>query len=50
MQDVLVCPANGSQKLETIATDAVLLDIQGLMSLNLKGMGVRLVVETNPEA
>ncbi len=49
VQDVLSFARPTDPKLETIATDAVLLDIQGLMSLNLKGMGVRLVVETNPE-
>jgi signal transduction histidine kinase len=49
VQDVLSFARPTEPKLETIAADAVLLDIQGLMSLNLKGMGVRLVVETSSE-
>src|SRR5439155_16626158 len=49
VQDVLSFARPSDPKLETIAVDALLRDVQGLMSPNLERRGVQLVVESNTE-
>jgi signal transduction histidine kinase len=49
VQDVLSFARPADPKLETIAADTLLREVQGLMSPNLESHGVQLVVESNPE-
>jgi signal transduction histidine kinase len=49
VQDVLSFARPSDPKLETIATDTLLRDVQGLMSPNLERRGVQLVVESCTE-
>ncbi len=49
VQDVLSFARPSDPKLETIAVDTLLRDVQGLMSPNLERRGVQLVVESNTE-
>ena len=49
VQDVLSFARPSDPKLETIAADTLLRDVQGLMSPNLERRGVQLVVESNTE-
>ena len=49
MQDVLSFARPADPKLETIAADTLLREVQGLMSPNLESRGVQLVVESSPE-
>src|SRR5437762_1125179 len=49
VQDVLSFARPSDPKLETIAADTLLRDVQGLMSPNLERRGVHLVVESNTE-
>jgi signal transduction histidine kinase len=49
VQDILSFARPSDPKLETIAADTLLNDVQGLMSPNLESRGVRLAVEPNPE-
>ena len=49
VQDVLSFARPADPKLETIAADTLLRDIQGLMTPNLESRGVQLVVESNLE-
>jgi signal transduction histidine kinase len=49
VQDVLSFARPSDPKLETIAADTVIREVQGLMSPNLESRGVELVVESNPE-
>ena len=49
VQDVLSFARPSDPKLENIAADTLLRDVQGLMSPNLERRGVQLVVESNPE-
>ena len=49
VQNALSFARPADPKLETIAVDTLLREIQGLMSPNLEGRGVRLVVESSPE-
>jgi signal transduction histidine kinase len=48
VQDVLSFARPADPKLETIAADTLLRDVQGLMTPNLESRGVQLVVESNP--
>jgi signal transduction histidine kinase len=49
VQDVLSFARPSDPKLETIAADTLLRDVQGLMAPNLERRGVQLVVESNTE-
>jgi signal transduction histidine kinase len=49
VQDVLSFARPSDPKLETLAADTLLREVQGLMSPNLESRGVQLVVESNPE-
>jgi signal transduction histidine kinase len=49
VQDVLSFARPADPRLETIAADTVIREVQGLMSLDLEGRGLKLVVESNPE-
>ena len=49
VQDVLSFARPSDPKLETIAADTVLREVQGLMSPDLESRGVQLVVESSPE-
>jgi signal transduction histidine kinase len=49
VQDALSFARPADPKLETIAADTLLREVQGLMSTSLEGRGVPLVVEPNPE-
>ena len=49
VQDVLSFARPSDPTLETVAADALLRDVQGLMSPNLERRGVQLVVESNTE-
>ncbi len=49
VQDVLSFARPSDPKLETIAADTLLREVQGLMSPDLESRGVQLVVESNPE-
>jgi signal transduction histidine kinase len=49
VQDVLSFARPSDPKLETIAADAVIREVQGLMSPNLESRGVQLVVESSPD-
>jgi signal transduction histidine kinase len=49
VQDVLSFARPSDPKLETIAADSFLREIQGLMSPNLESRGLHLVVDSNPE-
>src|SRR5216117_1001930 len=49
VQDVLSFARPSDPKLETIAADMLLREVQGLMSPNLERRGVQLVVESNTE-
>lgn len=49
VQDVLSFARPADPKLETIAADAVIREVQGLMSPDLESRGLQLVVESSPE-
>jgi signal transduction histidine kinase len=49
VQDVLSFARPSDPRLETIAADTLLREVQGLMSPNLESRGVQLVLESNPE-
>jgi len=49
VQEVLSFARPSDPKLETLAADTLLREVQGLMSPNLESRGVQLVVESNPE-
>ena len=49
VQDALSFARPADPKLETIAAETVICEVQGLMSPNLESRGVQLVVESNPE-
>ena len=49
VQDVLSFARPSDPKLETIAAETVIREVQGLMSPDLKSRGVQLVVESSPE-
>jgi len=49
VQDVLSFARPSDPKLETIATDTLLREVQGLMAPNLESRSVQLVIESSPE-
>ncbi len=49
VQDVLSFARPSDPKLETIAAEAVIREVQGLMTPDLKSRGVRLAVQSSPE-
>jgi signal transduction histidine kinase len=49
VQEVLSFARPSDPKLETMAADIAIREVQGLMSSNLESRGVQLVVESNPE-